>query len=680
MFKEDLKHITIENLLDTNQISVRASNCCISTGLDTLYKIVSYFEDKGSFFKEKIRNAGQKTCEELDELCTNVISKIKIEKQYTKIEEIYKVINELTEQEREMLLSFANLIVESENILKKKKLIYEKYCTDDFSFVTDFYIKNGHLPMFWILEQYIVNDKSRDIDILTSTFNIIQNKQKLSLKEIAEKYNLTRERARQIREDVFRKTLKITDEDIEYKKSSKLIKYGQLLQNKCDWSYILESELLKKTNLSKGSFEIQEYLKKEQYNLSAEFALQVIAYLLRDTFSLFGGLETSSRGRLWENAFLIRKDFLDIFDFEKFMKEFTNHISNNETEYDLNIDELLLNSNYWISVNELNNFDNIASIVKDILLHVFHFYSKPDGSITIPAMKKKPLLKIVYEILQNNGNPMHLDEVFIEFKKILPEHKYTKAEQLRHLFQRHEAISFRNRKSIYTLKEWKHVKSGTIRDVIIEFLSENDLPQTTDSITKYVLQHFPETNIASVKSTMFADSLKRFSFFNDSLFGLATKEYPSEYKETKRQRQRQQLQRQTFEQRISDLEKFISESNHFPFSSSYNKNERSLYDWWLKKNRNIAQLSEQQKADIDRIRNQYADFDTDKLIYDWFINFNNLKLFVLENRRLPSASGSEKCLYDWFHRAKDDFDHQNLNKKQRNKYVELFKEINYTIW
>ena len=671
MLREDLKHITTEHLHNTNQISVRAANCCISVGLDTLYKIVSCFEDNGSFIKNKIKNVGRRTCEELDELCSDVISKIKFEKPRIKIKEVSAIINELTEQEREILLSLANLIFETEDVINKKECVFSNHCSSSFSFAIDFYVKNGYFPMFWILEQCLISDKSREIDILTSTFNIIQDKETLSLEEIAEKHNLTRERVRQIRNNTFRKTFEITDEIIEYKKDDDLIKYAELLQNKDDWTYILQ--LSQDASINQESFEVQEYLKKEQCNLSVEFVVQIIAYLFRNTFSLFGGFEISNRNRIWENTFLIQKTLAGIFDFEKFIDEFTNHITDNEIEYDLNLDEFLPNSTCWTSVIDLNKFDNIVSVVKDILLYEFHLYSNSDGLITIPATKERNPLDIVYEILKGNGNPMHLDEIFTEFKKISPEHKYVDSTQLRPYLQRHENISFRNRKSVYTLKEWGHIKSGTIRDSIVEFLLKNDLPQAADSITEYVLQHFPETNIASVRTTMFNDTKKRFVFFNNNLFGLSNKEYPLEYEDAKPQ----EVQRKAFEQRLYDLEKFLSENDHFPFSVSDNESEASLYRWWRIANRNIAELTEQQKKEIERIKKQYADFDTDKTTYEWFCHFNDFKLFILENRRLPSASGSEKFLYGWFRRAKDDFMNDKLNERQRMKYAELFKEIGY---
>jgi hypothetical protein len=307
-------------------------------------------------------------------------------------------------------------------------------------------------------------------------------------------------------------------------------------------------------------------------------------------------------------------------------------------EYDLNIDDFLSNSACWVSVIDLDKFDGIVSIVKDILLYEFHLYSNPDGLITVPATKERNPLDVVYEILQQNGQPMHLNDIFAEFKKVLPEHKYTDPAELRPYLQKHERISYRNRSSIYTLKEWKHIKAGTIRDAIVEFLTKLNLPQTANDITEYVLQHFPETNFASVRTSMFNDTQNRFSFFNDSLFGLASKEYPTEYEEIEWQKR----QRKSFEQRLYDFEKFLTENDHFPFSTSENEEESSLYRWWRIANKNTTKLTERQKAEIERINLQYVDFETDKTVYEWFCHFNDFKLFVLGNRRLPSASGLEK--------------------------------------
>ena len=252
--------------------------------------------------------------------------------------------------------------------------------------------------------------------------------------------------------------------------------------------------------------------KKEQCHFSVEFVMQIIGYIFRDEFTLYGGFDINNRNKSWKSVFLIRKEFTDIFDFEKIIEEFDNILLNNETEYLLNIEDYIVNSRNWINFN-FTKIDEVTSIVRDILLHQFGLYSEDiNGLIKIPATKEKNPFDVVYEILQQKGNPMHLDEIFSEFKKILPEHKYTKPEQLRPYLQKHKSISYRNRNSVYTLKEWKHIRTGTIRDAIIEFLLKNESPQTVEDIANYVLQHFPRTNISSIRTSMCNDTLKRFSF------------------------------------------------------------------------------------------------------------------------------------------------------------------------
>lgn len=757
MLREGLRNITIKDLLEEGRMSVRTSNCCFNANLETLFDIVEYYE-KGQHFSN-IRNAGKRTCFELEDLCKKYIPQIELSVNTAGLSEEEQRLQKQTEIENliktDVISAINNRQIDGKDILSyfdinKKKILEQKFlsfienysirtknrlkiigfeefvidflfvadnillkidglgrkCLEeaiDFkhkmkeeilnlidlseedilqlnlvcqkgeiilnSFVDEFHKTNNHLPMFWILERQLTSDKNRSIEILIDLFPIFKSYQFQTLDEIAAKYSLTRERVRQIRNNTFRKTFEITNELVEYKKNDELLKYAELLGNKDDWKYLLE--LLPKTeSINQESFEIQEILKKEQCDFSELFVLQIIAYIFRDKLSRFGEFCLSSKSK--NNTFLIHKELTDIFDFAKFINDFANHIDENETEYELNVDDFLSNSSCWTSVIDLDKFNDVVSVLKNILLYEFHLYSNLDGLISIPATKERRPLDVVYEILQKNRSPMHLDDIFVEFKKILPEHKYTEAAQLRPWLQRHEAISFINRKSVYTLKEWLHIKSGTIRDAIVEYLLKNDFPQTANDITEYVLQYFPKTNIASVRTTMFNDTQKRFLYFNDGLFGLVSKTYLYKYEEIKQQ----EGQRKAFEQRLYDLEKFLSKNDHFPFATSDNEEEPSLYRWWKIQNRN-TKLSERQKAEIDRIKSQYVNFDTEKTVYEWFFHFNDFKLFVLENRRLPSSSGSEKFLYGWFRRTKDDFLNGRLNEKQRSKYAELFKEIEY---
>ncbi len=668
MLKEELKDITIKELFDTGQISARTANCCDYSELNSLYDLIVYYEKFESFFKFKIKNAGQKTCLELDNLCKTYIPQIEAEKECNdKIEDTLQLIKELTIQERNILLSVANLVVNSEKKFKKKIRQYSHYCSEQF--VSDFYQKHCHLPMLWILEQDIKNNKSKEIDILVNSYNIFKNHHLLTIEELATNHGLSRERVRQIRINSFHTTFEING-GYDKKNKNHLSSLNILLSNKEDWSYLLdvfENEDL----ICHESFEVQNHLKEERCSFSYEFFLHLLAYLFYDKYCILGGIDIANKSNVWINSFIIKREYAEIFDFEKLRVEFNNIIMSNESDYMLDIEDYIANSQCWIHYDYKKTF-SLIKIVRDILLYEFCIYSDEiDGYVKIPANKEKKPIDVIYDILYQTGRPMHLNEIFEKFKIILPEHKYTEASQLRPYLQRHEAISYRNRKSVYTLKEWGHIKTGTIRDAIIEFLSDSDLPQTAEDITEYVLQYFPETNIASVRTTMFNDTQKRFSSFSNNIFGLKSKIYPQEYELC----EPQEILRKSFEQRLLDLELFIVEEGHFPFTTSENNKESSLGRWWYRIINNLQQINDSQQEEVNRVKAQYAEYDMDKSIYDWNLNYNKLKCFLLENRRLPSTHENEKFLYGWLRRAKEDFQNNKFTEEQRQKYIYLAKLI-----
>ncbi|MBW8334336.1 MAG: hypothetical protein K0M40_20135 [Prolixibacteraceae bacterium] len=729
MLREDLKYNTIEYLLNTNLISVRTANCCHNAEFESLYDIISYFEQGESF--RTIRNAGKLTCEELENLCKNfnsqiidfptyqsntigeqeekslnVSQKVLIQNKFSELlggcsvrtqnglskfsadefiriylkchtNELFKIknigrksVNEIIEL-RTKFIAFIEEIkyIEDSPIQNLRLETITKYgflCKNEFS--ANFIEKTGHFPMFYILEQYINYNKSKEFEILIDSFHVFQCWEMLSLEEIAQKHNLSRERIRQIRKKLFHTTLRVPIALIDNK--SYYNRNEGILQNKDDWTYFLDT-FKEMDIICQESYEIQNCLKEEKCNFSVEFVLHIIAFIFRDKYSLFGGIDISQRFRIWDTTFLVKKEYSDIFDFEKMRNEFSNVLMENENDYLLDIEEYIANSQCWIKY-DYNKTDNLISIVRDILLYEFHLYSDDiDGRIKIQANKERKPIDVIYEILQQSGKPMHLDEIFEEFKNILPEHKYTEAAQLRPYLQKHEGISYRNRKSVYTLKEWEHIKTGTIRDAIIGFLSEHELPQTADDITDYVLQYFPETNFASIRASMLIDTQKRFSFLKDNLFGLTIKEYPPEYEEA----EQEETQRKSFSQRLFDLEKFIVEHDHFPFSSSQDKNEESLNRWWRLIINGVTQINNEQQIEIKRVKIQYSSYDIDKSTYEWNLNYNKFKCFLLENRRIPFARGDEKFLYGWLRRAREDFQNYKLTEEQRQRFIDLAKLI-----
>lgn len=673
MLKEDLKFITTELLRDTKKLSVRSANCCISEGLDNFYEILSFFENNGSFSKKKIKNAGRKTNEELDELCLSIIPKLKKTKKIDRRfnNEVVEVIQELKLDERKTLKSIAELIINYEKYIKEKSHILSYDLRNEiFSRAYNFCIRNGHFPMFWILEKHLKLKTSRNIKILISSIPVFENNKELTLTELAVKHNLTRERVRQIRIDAYKKTFEIDNSNINNKDNSEFIKYTELLQNRHDWNYILEE--LKYVNIiTPYTPELDKVIDNEKCNFTFEFIVQIIAYIFRDTFTLFDGFDININRKTEKIPYLIRKEFTDIFDFKKFKEELEDHLLNNNFEYFLDVEDYIRNSMCWIKFN-LEKTENIAAITKNILLNDYGLYSdNDDGKIKIPIGQNIEINDFVYEILKRNKKPMFLKEIFSEFKKLLPKHRYTlenNSEKLRPFLHRNNNITHIKRKSLFTLKEWRHFPKGTIRNRITEYLESNKTPQTVDSITKYVNLVF-ETTTNSVRSTMLSG--RNFAQYENGLFGLKHKKYPSIYKRLSKN----ENSRKTFEQRLNDFEIFIVKNQHFPFSNSKNKEEESLYRWWNRIENGKQIMTEKQQSQVERINTQYQSSKIDKTTYIWILNLNKIKRFILENQRLPSSKGNEKPLYNLWMSIKSDFNSDRLNREQRKKYIELTKLI-----
>jgi hypothetical protein len=520
---------------------------------------------------------------------------------------------------------------------------YGLSCPVDFP--VSYYKLHGYFPMFWVLEKSLENYNDREMNVLKKTFKIYQNQQPVSLTEFVAGDSVSRERIRQIRKDIFK--------DI-------LCPQSLFFKYQAYWSHYkpLDKDLIWETDM-------QQYADDEQCNFSLKFILQIMLNLLYyESYTLYGGYMPAIKPNRWKHAFLISSNFSDAFNFEKFRMTFKELLAKNKSEYLLDIKKYISKCKCW-KKRKLADKKSIANIVCDIIQHEFQLYPESNGRFKIPAKKKKKLFDIMYEILDSNGNPMHISDILSEFKKRLPEHHYSRPDQLRYYLIKNKEIAYQNRKSVYVLKKWKHVKSGTIRDAIIEFLSKKKLPQTAQDITDYVLLHFPETNISSVRTSMFNETKHRFVFFEGRLFGLSHKKYPSKYTFA-------DYSLPTFAERVSDLEKFIDENGHFPFASSTDRNERALGVWWVRVTKRINKVDDLKQIEIDRIKTKYAGLVEQKRSFTWYTNCEKLKCFLLENHRAPAIT-TESFFYHWLLKAKTDFLDHKLDELQQQKYLELME-------
>lgn len=725
MLKTDLKNIRIDDLLRNRKLSVRAYHTCKHNELFTLHEIIEFFEEYGTFLNT--RNCGKGTELELQQLCLEKISLIEdyIEPLFVddpiiddpimvEINNRRILFDSLSISQKEIINIIYDskkeaLDVRSANALSKissNDFLYDVLCFPNFDlkvlpnvgvksvtvlkefkreientvqmvselssvettqiltplkfgihstdpFLNAFIEKENHLPMFWIIQKIIEQSDDRNISIVVDSVGLFKNIDIKPLELIAKEQGLSKERVRQIRNRTFN----------NYFSNSSFF-----LKDSFDWEHYFQKLITYDILTINNSF-ISSICHTENTNLSVKTILHILSIAFKERYQLFGGIENTREVESeWKTTFLIKTQLCSIFNFESFRKYFCDLMTSIRTEDQLfNIDEYLNTTCLcWITPS-FDQLETLVHVLNEILINEFQVYSDLNGGALLKANKGKRASDVVYEILEEKGQAMKLKEIFVEFKKRVPNHKYIEPQQLRASIQHNENIIAIQRKSTYALIT--NVSTSTIRSAIIDFLSENDLPQSDEIITEYVLRFFPTSNLASIRATMSNDTLKRFSTFKNGLFGLSSKVYPIDFEIV----DDATGSRKSFENRLRDFEKFLINNERYPFSISSDENEVTLYRWWNIVTSGRKQLDKNQFREIERIKKEYSDLILTKKDLEWYMKLHELRTFIIENRKLPSYNGSERFLFGWWKRFESNFLENSLNEEKRKIYFELCK-------
>lgn len=357
----------------------------------------------------------------------------------------------------------------------------------------------------------------------------------------------------------------------------------------------------------------------------------------------------------------------EIFDFTAFFGIYSSFFKGGALPRIMNLRELVHISSAWKNF-QFVCFDEIVKVVATIVQKEFCLVTDSEGGIRIPNKEGNDICSILYEILKQNGEPMHIDDIFNKFKWYFPEHKYTSSYQLRPSLTKDTRITHRNRNSTFMLIEWgDRFKTGTIRDAIIELLQREDSPQNIKAITKYVQSFFPSTNENSIRTTMLADSQKRFCQFSSSMFGLSSKIYSIDYKRD----DATFYSKLSFEERLFLFVDFLEENERFPSSRNTANGESGLMAWWYRCINRQLKLTPEQQQQVVKVQKKYSHLRR----HVWGSLLEDAKKFILLNDRLPSAKGEERRLYDWIRSNTKKFNdgELKLDDNDARRFVELME-------
>lgn len=383
------------------------------------------------------------------------------------------------------------------------------------SFSLDFYKENDHLPMFRIVENALRNlVNTRDYGILNYNQPFFANEGSIDLDDISEKYNLTRERVRQI---ISKSKNVLARQNDTFRVVGKT--FPSILLYKEEWKYFIDIE--KGTDCITLT-DMAEELEKEQSQLSGEFIMLLISLIMKDTHTVIGLQPLNLKNRGWKHTYVINKVLASSFDFDKVPDSLEQFSEENYDDVKLSVEDMLLDDPYglWEDMN-FSLKDSICYVLSKIITNELGLVPDFDDRFTIPGKKTHDIGDVVYDILKESGKPVNEQEIFSKVNNMYP-YRWKDVVSMHNALSRDVRISRIFQSKEYGLSEWDNVEYGSIRNVIVNYLSQFDEPRSLEDIVAYVLKH-RDTNERSIKSSM--ETGDQFCEVTKGFYGLTGKSY-----------------------------------------------------------------------------------------------------------------------------------------------------------
>lgn len=624
--KYQLILVKYSELLKTSVLSVRAKNGINNYAGDFIEDFVHSRKNA-----KDLRNIGRKSVEEINRF---------VEELRSYIDEVIE--HDFSEEEKELLL------------------LKSKYGSFMDGYACRVYSDKKQLPMFHIVENILESEQKYDnkIQFLNYLMPMVKGEESLTIEQIAENQNLTRERVRQICamgiDYLYGEMVVNKSDNIDF---SKIVSFSE------DWSYVkdrLECEDVIKTN------SVEVLMEQEDCNLTFSIGLLTIFRIFNGEYSVVGNkpYDTTTRSKsLWNNCFLVKKELVEAFDFDDMRCTLDFYFSEHDTEEMIcqTAEELVLDlfMSSWKSFDG-SKVEAVSNVVTEILMQEYELIPDEEFRFLLQGKKVVTATDILYRALSENNQPMSIDELYA----ILQDKSscnYKSPASIKGIVNSDVRLCMVGVDNLVALTEWEHIKLGSIREVIVQYLEQFDEPKPVHDIVGYVLR-YRDTTENSIRSTMYSGS--QFRQFDNGYFGLADKSYPDEHL---------YAQSLEFKERVKEMECFLMQTKHFPFSSSEDNSEINLRQWWLR-NKSSDSLNDVQQNEIKRIQDTYWYLPTDKREVRWFSSFNQYREFVQEHDRRPSCYiEREKFLAEWFAKTQKEFVDGELSENEEKVYLHLCK-------
>ncbi|MFH6935226.1 sigma factor-like helix-turn-helix DNA-binding protein [Flavobacterium sp. FlaQc-30] len=623
----------------TNSLSVRSKNA-IAMYLKNNLKVKNYTEKillSESFNVNDIKNVGAKCVPEL-EVNISIIKDFIFE------------VSQTTDEKYLIALKNKYLIQQTFGIPFVPSEILE---SESIFLLTDF-----------LFNQNAFFDETKTI-VVKKGLKLYNHQKELTLDEIAEQVDLSRERVRQIRknclEDLFSNLLFISNFNDDL-----FQKYNIDTES----SYIeINTDILEKIN------------NLNHTHFSREFIIYILSAYLHNRFTLIGDYEdilqfkyfNSRNKHNWNNFYLIDKKLASEIDFTFFMDDISSRLSARiEESYSFNFKSYL---SKFLTNNNIKMLDLLSPICERVINDEFEIYLDLDENLDFKRNSSRQVHEYAYEALQQLGKPSKVKEIFEKVIELHPNYN-TEEAKIRVSMKRIHGFVPVGRKSVFGLKKWENelenFKGGTIRDIVEEYLMQFSTPKHISNITEYVLKYRPKSSQYSILQNLKLDESGLYIFYKDSHIGLASKKYESDFKKLS---EVTRTDIKTWEETFEILQNFISIKQRLPFSNGVPEEEIKLYRWI-----NLQQ-SKQKKGNLEENKMEKLNslltkhpITNGRRRLNSQEKYEELIVFISTNHRLPSANkDGEENLYQFYYKQRKLFEANELDNLEEIKFIEVAK-------
>lgn len=435
---------------------------------------------------------------------------------------------------------------------------------DNDSFVLQYYENHGHLPVLYLLQNYIVEHKSiQTFRAFLNRYDIFNGKVQLDTTEIKRSTFTITSYSNSIYDALFTVGAPV---DVFGHFLGELIlgkNFDNGLSDMFDGSYLDEEDE-----------RIVKIIKEQQLLMTPMCVVALLGKILSGHFCCLGGYTrsfgTALEGR-WRHAYLVENKLAEAIDFERELWLFRDSVVKDSTDcFVFDIGEYV--SNRMNAIGFQGDVDDVVHIIKNIIVGELLLEFDDEGNVIIPKVKDKALADRLYYLLDNRKQPMSLDEL-TDIINSGDGRRYVKA-SVSLALNKDSRFQVNGKKGLYALAVWELPYFDTNAKIVYSVLDEANRPMKSEEIV-HIISRYPYNSQFSRNdlSSVFSLGKDKFVKLGQGYYGLAGREYSEELL---------LVTKNPFDVEMDSLMEFMDRNGRVP-SREGDKDESSMRVWFDRK-------------------------------------------------------------------------------------------------